>query len=70
MSTKTGLKPFKITALISETHVRVGTIISFLFLFLFNVLSIESVIKLAEDPEFTNTECLQPSHFDHFFQTL
>jgi hypothetical protein len=33
MSTKTGLNPFIITEFISETQVKVGTIISFLFVF-------------------------------------
>ena len=53
MSTKTGLNPFIITEFISETQVKVGTIISFLFLFLFKVFNAEIVIKFAEDPEFT-----------------
>jgi hypothetical protein len=39
MSTKTGLYPFKITDEISDIHVNEGTIISFLFLFLFIVFN-------------------------------
>ena len=49
MSTKTGLKPFKMTEFISETHVKVGTIISF-FLLLLIAFNIDIEIKIAEDP--------------------
>jgi hypothetical protein len=56
-----------ITEFISETHVKAGTIISFLFLFLFNAFNAEIVIKFAEDPEFTKTEYFVPTHLDHFF---
>ena len=44
MSTNIGLNPFKITELMSETQVSVGTIISFFLLFFFNSFNIESVI--------------------------
>ena len=54
----------------SETHVRVGTIISFFFLFLFIAFKIEMDIKLEDDPELTKVEYFTPSHLDHFFQTL
>ena len=64
MSTKTGLKPFKMTEFISETHVKVGTKISPLPSKIFNA-DIES--KFAEEPEFTNTLYFTPSHCDHFF---
>ena len=59
------MNPLIKTEFISETHVRVGTIISFFFLFLFKDLNIDRVIKLADDPEFTKTENLVPSHLDH-----
>ena len=67
MSTKTGLKPFIITELISETHVNDGTIISFLLLILLIIFSKDMEIKFADDPELTNTEYFVPSHLDHFF---
>ena len=67
MSTKTGLKPFKITEFISETHVKVGTIISFFFLLLLIAFNIDIEIKFAEDPELTNVEYFTPNHLDHFF---
>ena len=66
ISTNTGLKPFIITELISETQVNGGTIISFLFLFLFKYLRIEIDMKLAEEPEFTKVEYFS-SHFDQRF---
>ena len=65
MSTNTGLKPLIITEFISETQVKVGTIISFFFLYKF--LSINILIKLAEDPEFTKVLYFTPNHLDHFF---
>ena len=68
MSTKTGLKPFKMTEFISETHVKVGTIISFFFLLLLIAFNIDIEIKFAEDPELTNVEYFTPNHLDHFFQ--
>ena len=52
---------------ISEIHVKVGTIISFLYLCLFKTLSIEIEIKFAVEPELTKVEYLTPSHLDHFF---
>ena len=55
------------TALISETQVNVGTIISFLFLFLLRVFKSKIVKKFADEPEFTKTEYFTPSHLDHFF---
>ena len=53
ISTNTGLNPFNNTELISEIHVRLGTIISFLYLFLFKTFKIPNVIKFADEPEFT-----------------
>ena len=41
ISTNTGLKPFITIELISETHVKDGTIISFLFFLLFIAFKIE-----------------------------
>ena len=64
MSTKMGLKPFCMTELTSETHVRLGKTISFL---LYKIFRIEMVIRFADDPEFTNTLYLIPNHLDHFF---
>ena len=49
----------------SETHVNVGTIISFFFLFLLMAFKIEIDIKLADDPEFTKVEYFTPSHLYH-----
>ena len=61
-STKTGVNPHCITEAISDTHVKGGTITSPPFgCLIFNIV-IES--KLAEAPEFTNTEYFTPSHFD------
>ena len=37
----------------SDTHVKEGTIISFLSLFLFKYFSAEIEMKLADEPEFT-----------------
>ena len=63
ISTNLGSKPLFITAITSEGQVKGGVIISPVF---FNLsLSAEIVIKFADDPEFTNTEYLTPSHFDH-----
>ncbi len=53
ISTKTGLKPFNKTELTSDTQVNVGTIISFLNLFLFSCFKIAIVKKFAEEPELT-----------------
>ena len=70
MSTKTGLKPFNKTELISDTQVNVGTIISFLNLFLFSSFKIAIVKKIAEEPELTYVEYLTPNHFDHCFSNF
>jgi len=70
ISTKTGLKPFIITEFRSETHVSVGTIISFLLGFLFKIFKILIVIKFADDPEFTKVEYFTPSHFDQDFSNF
>ena len=67
ISTKTGLKLFWITEFISDTHVRVGNIISPLPYIIFNTFIVR---KFAEDPELTNTLYLTPSHFDHSFSNL
>ena len=67
ISTKTGLKQFIITEFISDTQVNDGTIISFFLLSLFKIFKAAIVIKFAEEPEFTKTECLTPSHLDHLF---
>ena len=64
MSTNTGLKLFWITEAISETQVSVGTIISPLP---FKIFKAKMDSKFAEDPEFTKTLYLTPSHSDHFF---
>ena len=70
ISTKTGLKPAFITEIISEFHVNAGTIISFLFFFLFISLKIFRDNRFADAPEFTKVQYLTPSHFDHFSQIL
>jgi len=67
MSTNIGLKPFIIIEFTSETHVSVGTIISFLEKFLFKICKIFILIKFADDPELTNIEYFTPNHLDHFF---
>ena len=67
ISTNTGLNPFITTELISDTQVKVGTIISFFFGFLLIIFKAEIVIKFADDPELTNTEYFVPNQLDHFF---
>ena len=64
MSTNTGLKLFWITELISETQVNVGSIIS---PFWYNIFNTDIVKRFADEPEFTNTLYLTPSHLDHLF---
>ena len=49
----------------SDTHVKDGNIISFFFLFLYSIFSIDIVKRFAEEPEFTNTLYFTPSHLDH-----
>ena len=70
MSTNTGLKPFIITEFISETHVSVGTMISFLLELLFKIFKILKDMKFAEEPEFTKVEYFTPNHLDQFFSNF
>ena len=62
ISTKTGVNPVWITEAISETQVKVGTMISPKPEVCFKA---ERAIKLAEEPEFTNILYFVPNHFDH-----
>ena len=66
ISTKTGVKPFKIILDISDDHVKAGTIISPPLSKISLRTEIES--KFAEEPEFTKILYFTPNHLDHFFQ--
>ena len=67
MSTNLGLKLLIITELISETQVKLGTIIFFFFDKIFKIF-IDKIF--AELPEFTKTLYFTPSHLDHSFSNF
>jgi hypothetical protein len=68
ISTKTGVKPVCNTDAMSDTHVKGGTIISPPSGYIIFNIVIER--RLADAPEFTNTEYLIPNQSDQPVQTL